>query len=171
MGFGRKEFWNPAQWTKYSHLELIFPNFLNKILVFLPEELVSLWYGKGFWPKDELLTCLHPEVVECWGKVILLLLPCCLCVCGIVLTKNACGARPPPPLPYDDAGGPPRKGGLLLLNVVVVNLVSLRRTSWYFCLVLRLVHQSSLKFCPNNSLWLSEKMLAFSFNVRFVFFH
>ena len=29
MGFGRKEFWNPEQWTKYSHLELIFPNFLK----------------------------------------------------------------------------------------------------------------------------------------------
>ena len=97
--------------------------------------------------------------------MVLLLLRCCLCVCGIVLTKNACGTRPPPPLPYDDAAGPPRKGGLFLLNVVGVDLVSLRRTSWYFCLVLRLVHQSSLKFCPNNSLWLSEKMLAFSFNI------
>ena len=56
--------------------------------------------------------------------MILLLLPCCLCICGIVLTKNACGARPPPPLPYDDAGGPPRKGDLFLLNVVDVDLVS-----------------------------------------------
>ena len=52
MGFGRKEFWNPAQWTKYSHLELIFPNFLNKILVFLPVEPVLLWHRKNFWPKD-----------------------------------------------------------------------------------------------------------------------
>ena len=97
--------------------------------------------------------------------MVLLLLRCCLCVCGIVLTKNACGTRPPPPLPYDDAAGPPRKGGLFLLNVVGVDLVSLRRTSWYFYLVLRLVHRSSLKFCQNNSLWLSEKMLAFSFNI------
>ena len=76
MGFERKEFWNPAQWKKYSHLELIFPNFLNEV------------------------------------------------------------------------------GGLFLLNAVGVDLVSLRRTSWYFCLVLRLVHQFSLKFCPNNSWWL-----------------
>ena len=97
--------------------------------------------------------------------MILLLLPCCLCVCGIDLRKNACGARPPTPLPYDDPEGPPRKGSLFLLNVVGANLVSLRRTSWYFCFVLRLVHQSSLKFCSNNSLWLTEKMLAFYFNI------
>ena len=121
MGFERKEFWNPAQWVKYSHLELIFPNFLNKTLVFRSVQLASLWPGKDFLPKDVLLTCLHPEVVECWGKVILLLLPCCLCVCSIDLTKNACGARPPPPIPYD-AGGPTRKSGLFLLNVVGSNL-------------------------------------------------
>ena len=30
--------------------------------------------------------------------------------------------------------------------LLVFDLVSLRRTSWYFCLVLRLVHPSSLKF-------------------------
>ena len=90
------------------------------------------------------------------------MLPLCL---WHVLTKNACGARPPPPLPYDDAEESTRKGGLFLLNVVFVDLVSLRRTSWYFCLVLRLVHQSSLKFCPNNSLWLSEKMLASPFKI------
>ena len=65
---------------------------------------------KRFLTKDVLLTCLHLEVVECWGKMILLLLPCCLCICGIVLMKNACGARPPPPRPYDDAGGSPLKG-------------------------------------------------------------
>ena len=91
MGSGRKEFWNPLQWTKYLHLELIFLNFLNKILVFLAVEPVSLWHGEGFWPKDVLLICLHAEVVECSGKVILLLLPCCLCVCGTVLMKKACG--------------------------------------------------------------------------------
>ena len=163
LEFGRKEFWNPAQRTKYSNLEVIFRNFLNKILVLLPMEPVSLWNGNGFWPKDVLLTCLHPEVVECWGKVILLLLPCCLCVCAIVLTKNACGARSPPPLSYDDARGVPRKGSLFLLNAVGVGLVSSRRISWYFCLLLRLVRQSFLKFCTNNFLWLSEKMLAFSF--------
>ena len=151
--------------TKYSHLELLFPNFLNKNLLFLPVNPVSLWHGKGFWPKDVLLTCLHAEVVECWGKVILLLLPCCLCICCIVLTKNACGARPPSSLQYDDAGRSSRKGGLFLMNVVGVDLVSLRRTSWYFCLVFGLIHQSSLKFYPNNSLWLSEKMPAFSFNI------
>ena len=47
-GFGRKEFWNPTKWTKYSHLELVFLNFLNKVLVFLSMELVSLWHGIGF---------------------------------------------------------------------------------------------------------------------------
>ena len=61
--------------------------------------------------------------------------------------------------------GTPRKDGLFLLNVVCVDLVSLRRNSWCFCLVVRLVHQSSRKSCPNYSLWLSEKMLAFSFNI------
>ena len=33
MAFGRKELWNPVQWTKYSHLFFlvtIFPYFLNK---------------------------------------------------------------------------------------------------------------------------------------------
>ena len=55
--------------------------------------------------------------------MILLLLLCCLCVCGVDLTKNACGARPPSPLPCD-GGGPPRKGGLFLLNVIDVDLVS-----------------------------------------------
>ena len=109
MGFGRKEFWNPALWTKYSYLELIFP----KILVFLWQEPVSLWQGKGFWPKDVLLTCLHPEVVDCWGKVMLLFLPWCLCFCGIVLTKNACGTGLPTPLPFDDAGGHPSKGRVI----------------------------------------------------------
>ena len=104
MGFGRNEFWNPVQWTKYSHLELIFLNFLNKVLVFLPVEPVSLWHKEGFWPKDVFLICLHLEVVECRGKVILLLLLCCLCVCGIVLT-NVCGACSPSPLPYDDDAG------------------------------------------------------------------
>ena len=98
MGFERMEFSNLAQWRKYSRLELAFPNFLNKILVFLPVQPVSLWHRKGFWSKDALLTCLHPEPVKYWGKVILLLLPCCLCFCGIVLTKNAYGARLPPPL-------------------------------------------------------------------------
>ena len=127
-------------------------------------ELVSFWHGKVFRPKDVLLTRQHPEVVECWGKVILLLLPCCLCVSGIILTTNARGAHPSPPLPYD-AGGTPRKGCMTLVNVVGVDLISLRKTFWYFCLVLRLVHQSSLMFYPNNSLWLSEKMLAFSFNI------
>ena len=58
-----------------------------------------------------------------------------LLCCGIVLTKNACGASPPPSLSYDDTGGSPRKGGLFLLNVVGVDLFSLRRTSWHFCLV------------------------------------
>ena len=48
IGFGRKEFWNPTKWAKYLHLELVFPNFLNKILVFLSTELVSLWHGIGF---------------------------------------------------------------------------------------------------------------------------
>ena len=114
-------------------------------------EPVSLWHRKDFWPKHILFTCLHPEVVGCWGKVILLLLPCCLCVCGIVLIKNACVARPPSHLPYDDAGGTPRKGSLFLLNVVGIAFVSLGRTSRFFCFVWRLVHQSSLKFCPNNS--------------------
>ena len=52
-----------------------------------------------------------------------------------------------------------------MMKVADVDLVSLRRTSWYFCLVLSLVHQPSLKFCPSNSLWLSEKVLAFSFNI------
>ena len=61
--------------------------------------------------------------------------------------------------------GPPWKGGLFLLNVAGVLLVSLCRSSWYFCLVLKLVHQSSVKLYPNNFLWLSEKMLAFSFNI------
>ena len=79
--------------------------------------------------------------------------------------KNTCGVLPPQPLPYDDAGGSPQKDGLFLLNAVGVDLVSLSRPSWYFCSVLRLVHQPPLKFCPNNSLWLSEKMLAFSFNI------
>ena len=162
--FGRKEFWNPAQWTKYSFLELIFSHFLNKILVLLPEEPVLPWYWKGFWPKDVLLTCWYPEVALCWGKVILLLLPCFLCVCGIVLMKSACGVHPPPPLPYD-AGGPPWKHGIFLLNVVSVSLVSLCRTSWYFWSIIRLVYQFSVKFCLNNSLWLSKKMLAFSFNI------
>ena len=96
--FGRKEFWNSAQRTKYSNLELIFPNFLNEILALLPAEPVSLWNGKVSWPKDVLLTYLHPEFVECWGKVILFFLPFCLRVCFIVLTKSACGARLPPRL-------------------------------------------------------------------------
>ena len=144
-------FWNPAQWTKYSHLELIFLNFLNKILVFLPVELASLWPGKNFWSKDVLLTCLHPEVVEYWGKMILLLLLCCLCVCGVDLTKNACDARPPSPLPCD-GGGPPRKGGLFLLNVIGVDLVSLRRTSWYFCLV-----SNPLWSCARTTLYGSQR--------------
>ena len=51
MEFERKVFWNHAQWTKYSHLELIFPNFPKKNLVFLPVEPILLWLGKGFWPK------------------------------------------------------------------------------------------------------------------------
>ena len=59
---------------------------------------------------------------------------------------------------------PLEMGGLFLLNVVGVDLVSSRRTSSYFCLGLRLVHQFSLMFCPNN-FWLSEKMLAFFFNI------
>ena len=54
--------------------------------------------------------------------MILLLIPCCLCVCGIVLTKNTCGAHLQLPLPYG-AVGPPRKGGLFLLQVVGVDLV------------------------------------------------
>ena len=91
----------------------VFPNFLNKMLVLLPVEPVSLWHGKGFWPKDVLLTCLHPEVVDCWGKVMLLFLPWCLCFCGIVLTKNACGTGLPTPLPFDDAGGHPSKGRVI----------------------------------------------------------
>lgn len=67
MGFRRQEFWYFVQWTKYTHLDIIFPNFPNKILVFLQVEPTSLWHGKGFWSKDVLLTCLNPEVVECWG--------------------------------------------------------------------------------------------------------
>ena len=97
--------------------------------------------------------------------MILLLLPCCHCVCVIVLMKNDFSARPPPPFPYDDARGPPRKSGLFLLNVFGVDLVSLCRTPWNFCLILRLVHQSFLTLCPNNSLWFSEKILAFSLDI------
>ena len=98
--------------------------------------------------------------------MIFFFLPFCLRVCCIVLTKSTCGARLLSRLSYDDAAGLPRKGGLFLLPIpVCIDLISLRRISWYLCLVLRLVHQSSLKFCPNNSLWLSEKMLAFSFNI------
>ena len=83
------------------------------------------------------------------------------CLCGIILTKNACGAHSPPLPPCDDAGGP---FDLFLLNDVGVSLVSLHITS-YLYLFLRLVHQSSLTFCPNNSLCLPEKILAFSFGI------
>ena len=83
------------------------------------------------------------------------------CLCGIILTKNACGAHSPPLPPCDDAGGP---FDLFLLNDVGVSLVSLHITS-YLYLFLRLVHQSSLTFCPNNSLCLPGKILAFSFGI------
>ena len=128
-------------------------------------EPVSLWHGKGFWQNMYFWPV---YIQKLWSVEVIWFYysyhaASVLLCCGIVLTKNACGARPPLSLSYDDAGGSPRKGGLFLLNVVGVDLFYLRRTSWHFCLVLSLVHQSSLKFCPNNSLWLSEKMPVFSF--------
>ena len=59
--------------------------------------------------------------------------------------------------------GAPQKSCFSLVTVDDV-LISFRMTSWYFYLFPRFVNQSSVKCCPSNSLWLTEKTLAFSFS-------
>ena len=74
----RKEFRNPTQWTKYSHLYLIFPKFLNKILFFLPVELVLLWHGKAFSPKNVLPTSWSCGMLRKGDFITLTMLSLCL---------------------------------------------------------------------------------------------
>ena len=64
MGFGRNEFWSPEQWAKYSHLELIFPIFLNKILGFLP---VSLSHFDIEKISDQSMYFSPVSIQKLWG--------------------------------------------------------------------------------------------------------
>ena len=98
MGFGRKE---PCTMDKIFISSVSFSQLSRFDMEKASDQRMYFW---TVWSRS----CVK---VWCWGKVILLLLSCCLCVCGIVLLKNAWDAHPPQPLPYDDVGGSPQKGG------------------------------------------------------------
>ena len=110
------------------------------------------WHWKDFWLKDILQVSPHSRVEECGGKVRILILPC---FCGIDRTKDAYCDLPSPPLPFG-IEGPFWKGILTPLEVEC--LLSLRRSSWYFCFTLNVEQQ------PSQKLW--KKSLIYG---KFVF--